>query len=1217
MSKVYPILQLSEGSTSTLAHVACRGPCGSARRCSAVFVFQQKKKKTSVDVKMCGGGVLDYFLLFLLLTSDRCCSTPTDRKVCQGMSNQLTMLGTAQNHYNNMVKMYANCSVVLDNLEITHILQHQDLSFLQSIQEVGGYVLIAINQAPIVPLVNLKLIRGQNLYEGQYALLVMSNYHRNNSSSTVNYTSGVRQLQLSSLTEILRGGVKITHNHLLCNMDTIQWEDILDKTSKPTLLLKMDDYARGCEPCHQSCVNGSCWAAGQEHCQKFTKTQCAEQCSRRCRGPKPSDCCNEHCAAGCTGPRATDCLACRLFNDNGTCKDACPPATLYDLKTHLVINNPNARFTYGATCVKSCPRNYVVTGGSCVRTCGPGMYEVDDKGVQRCRTCEGVCPKACDGLGVGALSNTMAIDAFNIDLFQNCTKINGNIYLIQSSFSGDAHFKIPPMDPVKLEYFRTVKEITGCLLITSWPVNVTSLSVFENLEIIRGRTTYSDHSLVVVNLQNLQWLGLRSLEEVSAGNVIVKDNPQLCYTRSDQWGSLFRSPDQLIKLKNVMAPQLCQQQNHTCDEQCSDQGCWGPGPTMCVSCRHFDRRGRCVALCHLLHGEPREVAANSSCVECHGECLVMDETPTCHGAGPDQCSKCARFKDGLHCVPRCPHGVMGDSDLMIWKYADGAGQCQPCHQNCTEGCTGPGLSGCSGASSHSTLAVGVVSGLLVIVLLAVVVFVLLRRRQIKRKRTLRRLLQERELVEPLTPSGEAPNQALLRMLKETELKKIRVLGSGAFGTVYKGVWIPDGENVKIPVAIKVLREATSPKANKEILDEAYVMASVDHPHVCRLLGICLTSSVQLVTQLMAYGCLLDYVRHHQENVGAQWLLNWCVQIAKGMSYLEERHLVHRDLAARNVLVKTPNHVKITDFGLAKLLTADENEYHSDGGKVPIKWMALESILQWTYTHQSDVWSYGVTVWELMTFGSKPYDSIPASEVASVLERGERLPQPPICTIDVYMLMVKCWMIDPSSRPRFRELVVEFSKMARDPSRYLVLQCDPPSPSDGRFYSRLLSSDDTDDVVDVEEYLLPYKGPDNHSNAACRAAAHPTRTNSLAMRYISDPTGNMADQVDLSVHKYINQAESGPSSRLADVHNPNYEDLSLAWGVASPPFLSEDRKAMEGPEYLNTAQSSLPRMASLDNPDYQADFLPLATPSNMGAGDHEYLGLAGAMQTSVC
>ncbi|XP_077592656.1 melanoma receptor tyrosine-protein kinase-like isoform X1 [Stigmatopora nigra] len=1182
--------------------------------------------------------------LLSLLDAGWCTPTPSDRKVCQGTSNQLTLLETRENHYDNMLRMYANCSVVLDNLEVTYTLEHQDLSFLHSIQEVGGYVLVAINEAPTVALPELRLIRGQNLYEGKYALLVMSNYNRSQSAAALNLTGGMSRLLLSNLTEILRGGVKMSHNHFLCNVDSIQWGDIVDQSSNPSMLLKMEPSGARCRPCHPTCVNGSCWAPGAQHCQKFTKLSCAEQCSRRCRGPKPADCCNEHCAAGCDGPRATDCLACRLFNDDGTCKDACPPEKLYDLKTHQVVNNPKAKFTYGATCVKACPRkttrrthggavarpyataaistgNYVVTGGSCVRTCGAGMFEVDDDdGVQRCRTCEGACPKSCDGVGVGDLVNTIAVNASNIESFRNCTKINGDIFLIQTSFTGDAHDKIPPMDPAKLEYFRTVKEITGFLLIQAWPETMSSLSVFENLEIIRGRTTRAQHSLAVVRAHNLRWLGLRSLKEVSAGKVTLKDNPKLCYTCSDQWTRLFRSKDQSVVLKNVSSPRSCQEQNHTCDPQCSQQGCWGPGPAMCVSCRHFQRKGSCVASCNLLRGEPREVAPDGgSCVECHPECLAEDGTPTCHGEGPDRCTRCAHVQDGPHCVPRCPHGVMGDGDAVIWKYADEQERCQPCHRNCTEGCTGPGTSGCAGAAGDSTLVVGVVSALLVAVILSLVVSLLLRRCHIKRRRTVRRLLQERELVEPLTPSGEAPNQALLRMLKETELKKIRVLGSGAFGTVFKGLWTPEGEDVKIPVAIKVLREATSPKANKEILDEAYVMASVEHPHVCRLLGICLTSSVQLVTQLMAYGCLLDYVRQHREQVGAQWLLNWCVQIAKGMSYLEERHLVHRDLAARNVLVKTPNHVKITDFGLAKLLTADEKEYHADGGKVPIKWMALESILQWTYTHKSDVWSYGVTAWELMTFGSKPYDGIPAGEVASLLERGERLPQPPVCTIDVYMLMVKCWMIDPSSRPSFRELIAEFSRMASDPGRYLVLQCDPPSPSDGRFFSRLLSSDDPDNTVDAEEYLLPYRGVERRLGAT----ALPARANSVAMRYISDPTGSAADKDHLEGHEYVNQAEGGAGSCQSDLRNPNYQDFGPFWDAASPSYPRDNGKVgpriQEGPEYLNTAQNSLPRMASLDNPDYRADFLPRAALGNslLAAENHEYLGLTAGLQTSAC
>ncbi|XP_035984142.1 receptor tyrosine-protein kinase erbB-4-like [Fundulus heteroclitus] len=260
------------------------------------------------------------------------------------------------------------------------------------------------------------------------------------------------------------------------------------------------------------------------------------------------------------------------------------------------------------------------------------------------------------------------------------------------------------------------------------------------------------------------------------------------------------------------------------------------------------------------------------------------------------------------------------------------------------------------------------------------------------------------------------------------------------------------------------------------MDEALIMASMEHPHLVRLLGVCLSPTIQLVTQLMPHGCLLDYVHEHKDNIGSQLLLNWCVQIAKGMMYLEERRLVHRDLAARNVLVKSPNHIKITDFGLARLLDTDEKEYNADGGKMPIKWMALECIHYRKFTHQSDVWSYGVTIWELMTFGGKPYDGIPTREIPDILEKGERLPQPPICTIDVYMVMVKCWMIDADSRPKFKELAAEFCRMARDPQRYLVIQGDDrmklPSPNDSKFFQSLLDEEDLDDLMDAEEYLVP-------------------------------------------------------------------------------------------------------------------------------------------------
>uniref|UniRef100_A0A4W6C5J2 Receptor protein-tyrosine kinase n=1 Tax=Lates calcarifer TaxID=8187 RepID=A0A4W6C5J2_LATCA len=1142
------------------------------------------------------------FLKWLGLTSLLSLSSCVlaERKVCQGITNRLNLLGSKEDHYLNMVKTYSNCTVVLENLEITHMESHRDLSFLRSIEEVGGYVLIAINTAPRIPLENLRIIRGHSLYEGAFALAVLANYDKPTGQ-------GTRELLLTSLTEILKGGVKFATNQL-CNVETIQWYDIV-RCEVNILLWSFVCLFTG-KTCDSSCFNGSCWAPGPQNCQTLTKLNCAQQCSKRCKGPSPSDCCNEHCAAGCTGPRPTDCLACRDFQDDGVCKDSCPGLMRYDPNLHQLVPNPHGKYNFGATCVKSCPHNYVVTDhGACVRTCSGNTYEVDEGGIRKCAKCDGLCPKVCNGLGTGDLTHTMSINATNIDSFKNCTKINGNIAIIHTSIHGDAYTKTPKMDPAQLDVFKTVKEITGYLWIQTWPASLNSLSPFENLEIIRGRTKRGVRSVAIAQL-GISYLGFRSLKEVSDGDVVIIKNQNLCYTDKSHWTRLFKSKSQTATIEENASATTCAQWNNTCDRKCTADGCWGPGPDMCFACRDYSRDGSCVDSCNILEGELREAVVNRTCMACHPECQRMNGTATCSGSG--NCTKCANFQDGLFCVSRCPQGVPGEDDMLVWKYADEMKVCQLCHKNCTQGCMGPGLEGCQNKrpSGLSMIAAGVVGGLLAVLIAGLSVFVLLRRRHIKRKRTMRRLLQERELVEPLTPSGEAPNQALLRILKEPEFKKIKVLGSGAFGTVYKGLWVPEGEDVKIPVAIKVLREATSPKANKEILDEAYVMASVEHPHVCRLLGICLTSTVQLVTQLMPYGCLLDYVKENKDNIGSQHLLNWCVQIAKGMNYLEERHLVHRDLAARNVLVKTPQHVKITDFGLAKLLNADEKEYHADGGKVPIKWMALESILNRTYTHQSDVWSYGVTVWELMTFGTKPYDGIPASEIAGVLEKGERLPQPPICTIDVYMIMVKCWMIDADSRPRFRELIAEFTKMARDPSRYLVIQGDDcmhlPSPTDTKFYRSLISGEDMEDAVDADEYLVPQHGFFSSPSTSRTPLLHSLQTMNLNMSHLhlvvdlycmSFPTSlfSVLANVIGFLTDYMNQ------NGVSDMMNPIYQH------PGPPRTLLPTTNGTNGAEYLNEvpAPAILPLTSngtvhsiqkyqpqnSIDNPDYQQDFTP--------------------------
>ncbi|XP_076788169.1 receptor tyrosine-protein kinase erbB-4 [Arvicanthis niloticus] len=844
------------------------------------------------------------------------------QSVCAGTENKLSSLSDLEQQYRALRKYYENCEVVMGNLEITSIEHNRDLSFLRSIREVTGYVLVALNQFRYLPLENLRIIRGTKLYEDRYALAIFLNYRKDGNF-------GLQELGLKNLTEILNGGVYVDQNKFLCYADTIHWQDIVRNPWPSNMTLVSTNGSFGCGRCHKSCT-GRCWGPTENHCQTFFNY-------------------SEH----------------------------------YTVIRQQKQSMPLQRDPYNA------------------------------------------------------------IDA---------------------------------IDPEKLNVFRTVREITGFLNIQSWPPNMTDFSVFSNLVTIGGRVLYSGLSLLILKQQGITSLQFQSLKEISAGNIYITDNSNLCYYHTINWTTLFSTINQRIVIRDNRRAENCTAEGMVCNHLCSNDGCWGPGPDQCLSCRRFSRGKICIESCNLYDGEFREFENGSICVECDSQCEKMEDgLLTCHGPGPDNCTKCSHFKDGPNCVEKCPDGLQG-ANSFIFKYADQDRECHPCHPNCTQGCIGSSIEDCIGLMDRTPLiAAGVIGGLFILVIMALTFAVYVRRKSIKKKRALRRFL-ETELVEPLTPSGTAPNQAQLRILKETELKRVKVLGSGAFGTVYKGIWVPEGETVKIPVAIKLLNETTGPKANVEFMDEALIMASMDHPHLVRLLGVCLSPTIQLVTQLMPHGCLLDYVHEHKDNIGSQLLLNWCVQIAKGMMYLEERRLVHRDLAARNVLVKSPNHVKITDFGLARLLEGDEKEYNADGGKMPIKWMALECIHYRKFTHQSDVWSYGVTIWELMTFGGKPYDGIPTREIPDLLEKGERLPQPPICTIDVYMVMVKCWMIDADSRPKFKELAAEFSRMARDPQRYLVIQGDDrmklPSPNDSKFFQNLLDEEDLEDMMDAEEYLVP-------------------------------------------------------------------------------------------------------------------------------------------------
>lgn len=258
------------------------------------------------------------------------------------------------------------------------------------------------------------------------------------------------------------------------------------------------------------------------------------------------------------------------------------------------------------------------------------------------------------------------------------------------------------------------------------------------------------------------------------------------------------------------------------------------------------------------------------------------------------------------------------------------------------------------------------------------------------------------------------------------------LGSGQYGVVWQGLW-----RKRKRVAVKVLKPGSMSK--KDFLVEACIMKTLHHRNLVTLYAICSKEEpIYIIQEFAVGGCLLDYLRRTRKQETFPQLQYIAAQVAAGMAYIESKKLIHRDLAARNVLLGENNVAKICDFGLARSVSC---EYVSrrDNIKLPIKWMALESITQARYTIKSDVWSFGILMMEIFTYGEKPYrgQNIGSDDIEEYLSSGYRMPNPPEYEIpdELYNVMCSCWLEDPEKRPTFEYLSHYFHSETSNEPRY--------------------------------------------------------------------------------------------------------------------------------------------------------------------------------------
>lgn len=355
--------------------------------------------------------------------------------------------------------------------------------------------------------------------------------------------------------------------------------------------------------------------------------------------------------------------------------------------------------------------------------------------------------------------------------------------------------------------------------------------------------------------------------------------------------------------------------------------------------------------------------------------------------------------------------------------------------------------------NKSTMVMGAVVGVAVILLVVVGVLLLRKRRLSSRGRggpedpyfSTDQLKPLKTYVDP--HMYEDPNIAIHKFVTEIDpsaISKQKVIGVGEFGEVFRGVMKTPGKG-EVAVAIKTLKPGYSEKQRQDFLSEASIMGQFSHPNIIRLEGVVTKfKPAMIVTEYMENGALDTYLKDRDGEIPPYQLVGMLRGIAAGMKYLSDMSYVHRDLAARNVLVNSNLECKVSDFGLSRILENDaEGTYTTRGGKIPIRWTAPEAIEYRKFTSASDVWSFGIVMWEVMAYGERPYWDMSNHEVMKAINEAFRLPAPMDCPSAIYQLMLQCWQHDRSKRPRFSDIVNILDKLLRSPeSLKTIADFDP-------------------------------------------------------------------------------------------------------------------------------------------------------------------------------